>query len=241
MRIKIDSGWIGTALSLLAAGAPLMWPESGRPLAIFLFALAAVVFILGVRIDGLHVEWGRRGRRVPLIGMAISAVFFAGFTARYFWSLINHQNTGQAVTKKQIDELPSPNKANEPEKDAVPDVALAFSSKTSPNLIIENNSEVVAETIKWSPAIWNIDDPRTYINSSSRSEFHDPLPIPTQTFDFLRPHSKSLPIGFFDTPNIRPFVKPGQRLVGVVSVICPKCKRSRTYVISVVYRESGWY
>jgi hypothetical protein len=120
-----------------------------------------------------------------------------------------------------------------------PDITLTFTGKTSPLLTIENNSDVVAETIKWSPLIWNIDDPRTYINPEPPPNTHDPLPIPTQTFDFLRPHAKSLPIALFD--GLRAFVKPGQRLFGSVSVVCPKCKRGRTYILSVIYGEGGWY
>jgi hypothetical protein len=98
MRIKIDSGWIGTALSLGGAGAPLMWPDGGRTLAVVLFCLAAVVLILGVRIEGFHLKWGREGRKMPLIGMILSAIFLTGFATWYFWP------TGVASNDELTDE-----------------------------------------------------------------------------------------------------------------------------------------
>jgi hypothetical protein len=84
-----------------------MWPESGKTLAIVIFALAAIVFILGIRIEGFHVRLGRQGRSIPLIGMAVSALFFAGFATWYFWLRppIREPNVDQVDPNLSVDEV----------------------------------------------------------------------------------------------------------------------------------------
>jgi len=60
--IKIDSGWISAAVGTAAAGAALMWPEYGHPLGLALLIIAALIFVLGVRIEGFHIRIGRKRR-----------------------------------------------------------------------------------------------------------------------------------------------------------------------------------
>jgi hypothetical protein len=60
--IEIDSGWISAAVGTAVAGAVLMWPEYGRPLGLALLVIAALIFVLGVRIEGFHNRIGRQRR-----------------------------------------------------------------------------------------------------------------------------------------------------------------------------------
>jgi hypothetical protein len=92
--IKVDSGWIGTCLSLLAAGAPVMWPDAGRTIGPILFGLAALVFVLGIRIEGFHLRWIKREHMVPLIGMVI---FGAGFIVCAAWYFLPKATTAPQV------------------------------------------------------------------------------------------------------------------------------------------------
>lgn len=70
-----------------------------------------------------------------------------------------------------------------------PDVTLRFVYAKSPLLILVNDSAVVAREIKWSVALWNIDDSTTL----------DPLPIPAAIYEFIRPKTISGPMGLFNT------------------------------------------
>jgi hypothetical protein len=118
-----------------------------------------------------------------------------------------------------------------------PDVAIRFVYPKAPALLLVNQSDQIARQIKWSAAIWNIDDPRTYANPNAGPNNHDPLPISVQTFDFLRPKATGGPQTLFDER----LIKPGQRLFGTVSVVCPDCQRGRTYFVHITWGEGGWY
>jgi hypothetical protein len=121
--------------------------------------------------------------------------------------------------------------------DHAPDVTARFVYPKFPSLVLVNQSSKIARQIKWSAAIWNLDDPRTYVNPNPAENAHDPLPIPAATFDFLRPHASGGPQTLFNEQ----YIKPGQRLFGSVSVICPECSRGHTYIVSIVWGGGGWY
>jgi hypothetical protein len=111
-----------------------------------------------------------------------------------------------------------------------PDVALGLVTPEEPALVITNLSGLVASQIKWSVVLWNQDAPTPF----------GPLPIPTQTFEFLRPTESSGPQRLFTDP-VAKFVSKGQRLIGSAAVSCPTCGRGRTYVVSIVFGEGGWF
>jgi hypothetical protein len=122
-----------------------------------------------------------------------------------------------------------------------PDVTLRFVYPASPALLLTNRSGTVARDIKWSVAVWNLDDPRTYINANPGPNAHDPLPIPVSTFDFLRPHTSGGPQNLFGGPLVATHVRDGQRLFGSASVVCPACARGHTYIVSITWGHGGWY
>lgn len=114
---------------------------------------------------------------------------------------------------------------------APPTVGLRFVYPKSPALIVVNQSAVIARNIKWTVALWNMDLP----------DRNDPLPIPVSIFDWLRPNDEGGPENLFDGPVVAPLLKPGNRLFGSASVICPECARGRTYIVYIVWGESGWF
>jgi hypothetical protein len=99
----------------------------------------------------------------------------------------------------------------------------------------------VAYQIKWTVVLWNLDDPRTYTNPNPVPNAHDPLSIPVSMFDFLRPHSFGGPLNLFDSPLVAPYIKPGNRLCGSASVICPDCGRGRTFIVYIEWGKGGWF
>lgn len=111
------------------------------------------------------------------------------------------------------------------------DVALRFVYPKSPALVILNQSDVVVREIKWTVVLWNLNIPDRL----------DPLPIPVSTFDWLRPHDKGGPQTLFGIAGVAPLVKPGDRLVGSATVICPECTRGRTYFVYIIYDNGGWF
>jgi hypothetical protein len=70
---------------------------------------------------------------------------------------------------------------------------------------------------------------------------HEPLPFPTSTFDYIRPKSNSGPLNIFNSPFVAPHAKPGDRLIGSASVVCPDCERGHTFVVYITLGKGGWY
>lgn len=114
-----------------------------------------------------------------------------------------------------------------------PVVALRFVYAKSPALELINESDAIAKDMKWTVLLWNMD-------STDHSTPAVPLQIPIGSFDWLRPHDKSGPLALFDTPLRAGLLKPGDRLAGTASVICPTCARGRSYVVFIVWGEGGW-
>jgi hypothetical protein len=86
MGLKINSGWIQTAITLAATAACVKWPEQRGILAPTLLGAAGLVFVFGFSIDGFRIRQTKRRRRmIPLIGMVTCAVGFVSFAAIYFW------------------------------------------------------------------------------------------------------------------------------------------------------------
>lgn len=114
---------------------------------------------------------------------------------------------------------------------SLPEVKLSFVYPDDPALLLINTSNAIAKEIKWEVALWDLNTPdRT-----------NPLPIPASTFDFIRPHQRGGPQNLFDSPNVLPLLKNGDRLFGSASVVCPDCVRGHTYWVYIVWHEGGWY
>ncbi|MCL5423362.1 MAG: hypothetical protein M1461_12980 [Nitrospirae bacterium] len=110
-------------------------------------------------------------------------------------------------------------------------VALRFVRPKLPALIIHNIGDSAARDIKWTVRLWNMDI----------LDQKDPLPIPVQTFEKIQGGGKSDPVNLFNTPLVSSLLKPGDHLIGSVSIDCPSCARRRTYVVYIVWGEGGWF
>lgn len=112
-----------------------------------------------------------------------------------------------------------------------PDVGLCLVYPDGPALQVINLSDVVAREMKYVVMLWNLDLPtRT-----------DPLPIPVAAFDWLKPHRRGGPQNLFSTSIMEPLLHSGDRLIGSMSVNCPECIRGRIYVVSIIWKQGGWF
>ena len=189
-----------------------------------------ILAVVGLVFLAIHHFWPERRRMLPVMCMLMFGTAFLGCVAWYFW-LPNPATIAEDHVVNQTFTTAS----------EVPDVILRFVYPDMPALVLINQSNKIARDIKWSVALWNIDDPRTYINPGAAPNAHDPLPIPVSTFDFLRPHAIGGPQALFNTTLVLPYVKPGQRLVGSASVVCPECGRGHTYLLYIIFGQGGWY
>jgi hypothetical protein len=72
-------------------------------------------------------------------------------------------------------------------------------------------------------------------------ERNDPLPIPTSSFDWVKPHDEGGPQDIFSSPLVAPLIKNGNRLFGSAVATCPDCSRGRTYAVYIVWGKGGWF
>lgn len=110
---------------------------------------------------------------------------------------------------------------------------LEFRGVNAPSIVVKNTSEVVVYQPKYGPMLFNVDAPA--------DERLNPLPIPTQTSDFIRPGRNWGPSTFFGLSRVKARLAGGDRVLGVVTVTCPDCMRDRVYWLYAKIGEAGWY
>lgn len=111
-----------------------------------------------------------------------------------------------------------------------PDITLRFVYPEAPALMIVNRSSTIARNIKYALVIFNRDLP----------DRDDPLPIPLASFDWLKGHSEGGPQSLFGG-QVASLLVNGNHLLGSATVNCPECETGRTFVVSIVWGEGGWY
>lgn len=109
-----------------------------------------------------------------------------------------------------------------------PDVTIRLVYAKSPTLLIGNSSDIIARDIKYWSAIWNLDSPA------------QPLPIPVDKFDYIKPHEASGPRAFFSLPNVERLLKQGNRLAGFIGITCAECVTTRYFWVYVTWGTGGW-
>ncbi len=115
-------------------------------------------------------------------------------------------------------------------KETVPPlVGLRFVGRKFPALQGINESNAIARDIRWQVVLWDMDHPSDI----------NPLQIPGGTFDWLKPHDEGGPQNIFQP--VIPLLKAGDRLLGTASVNCPECSKGKTYIVYIVWGESGWF
>lgn len=113
------------------------------------------------------------------------------------------------------------------------DVTLMFVYPNDPSLLLKNPSDVAVRDIKYWVTVWDLDK----LENTNRN----PLPIPVEMFDYIRPHESGGPQGIFLYPAVKPLLKDGDRLFGLAGVTCPDCIVTRQFWLYVIWGHGGWY
>lgn len=112
-----------------------------------------------------------------------------------------------------------------------PDINLVFVYPQTVSLLVVNPTDKTIQQPKYHVALWNLDHPRRA----------NPLPIPTQTGDFIRPHEAWGPNVMLGYPDVRPLVSEGDHLFGFAQALCPECKRHHYYWVYIEHGKNGWF
>lgn len=154
------------------------------------------------------------------------------------------ESTTQPVPKSGIP--PAAHKAppvSKPKTEALPSVtdstpktiqiSAMFFDPQSPDIVITNSSDQVAEGVGWSLVA---------IRRSDLSYFG----FVTQSMGYIKPHRESAKYGLeldkipkgFDGGDGQ--IHEGDELTGSISIDCPRCE-AQTYIIHLVWKRSGWF
>jgi hypothetical protein len=207
---------VGVALTVSDASAAEFW------------VARICFFVAAVDIVGLSFYWIWSANE-PLawkivVGLIAGAIIFPATLGAIHWVDLREKSRFSSINKEAAD------------------VTLQFVYPTEPALMLINTSNKLAREIKWTVVLWNLDDPRVYSNQNlPNKDIHEPLPIPIQIYDFIRPHSKGGAQNLFSSPLVAPYVKSGDRLIGSASTICPDCERGHTFVVYIEFGKGGWY
>ncbi|HTV79352.1 MAG TPA: hypothetical protein VMF03_13920 [Steroidobacteraceae bacterium] len=233
-----DPARASAALALQMSHLPVSWWAWIKARKITIGSVAAALAILGY--FGVHPWWVRTVapplessqptpvRQAPLPSSApvTNSATIAAQTS------VQSQNQSGGITAQTVNITNASQPAPVPAPK--PDLALKFVEPSWPALVIENQSDAIARDIKWQVWFLDIDGPR------DGKGILQPLPIPIASFDWLRPHDRSGLQALF-TPLVMSRVKPGDRIYGSAMVLCPECKRSRSYLVYIKFGESGWF
>jgi hypothetical protein len=111
------------------------------------------------------------------------------------------------------------------------DLGVSLVSPTAPAIVVDNQTDNVAEGITWELVMFRTTDQAFFSYA-------------TQNIGYVKPHSKSALYGM--QLNTLPHAPGGDRLtngenfIGTLSVDCPSC-RGTTLIVSFVWGKSGWF
>jgi hypothetical protein len=109
-----------------------------------------------------------------------------------------------------------------------PDVTMCLANVAFPALAIKNPTEQVAPNIRYSFGLFDLDS----------ADPGSPLPLKSFTFDFVPAKGVGGPMDIFTGVT---GLKNGDRIVGSIGLACPTCVTGRTYWISILWGQSGWF
>src|SRR5262249_55537666 len=130
--------------------------------------------------------------------------------------------TGAAM-RKEIESL-------RPKPGPKPDIGLSFVYPTGMATFVVNQSRAIIRQPKFGMVLWNL-----------RERTRDPLPVPTQLGDYIRPGEGWGPSALTSIAGVASRIKAGDQLFGVASVRCPDCIKTREYWVFAEHGTGGWY
>lgn len=131
----------------------------------------------------------------------------------------SHQQTNMADDLKRLADL-------ERNSTAVADVTARIVNVDDPGVQLINRSSVEGRDITWAAVLWNME-----ISTIQ------PLQIPSQTANFIKPKTVFLPFSLFTNRGIQ--LHQGDRLFGYLGLDCVNCRRSQYYWVFINYAQSG--
>ncbi len=153
----IDPGLVLGALGVIGVPAAIGLTMAATTRGEFLFVRCC--FIVAAALTIFSVVWLTHEMpfgpvKLAVVGAA-GAIATIGLAVAWDW-----------VSRKETDALP---KQAEVEIGKLPEVKVRLVYPDLPALVLDNVSDQLAREIKWSAAIFNLDDPRTYAESQSVS------------------------------------------------------------------------
>jgi hypothetical protein len=193
---------------------------------------SSVEFYLGVAVTILTVAlpmtwWLRALLLVAVAGLFGDIVFRSPYTEK--WStrikvaatVVVMALIGAAGWKQILEDY----KGTE-----LPDISMRLVYPQYPSLVLKNISGKVAKQVRFQVTLWNLDATENPKN---------PLQIPTDTFDFIKPNDEGGPQNIFQ--RVESSLKPGAKLFGSIGINCPDCQRGRTFWVWIVWKQDGWF
>jgi hypothetical protein len=111
------------------------------------------------------------------------------------------------------------------------DLSLKIVGKDRPQFIGLNRTGVVMRDGKVSIWLWDM-------SRYPGGPLFQPLHIPVQPLDFIRPHGEMLRTDLIPQTI---GLQRGDKIIGSVMSSCPDCPHSHSYLVSFVVGKGGWY
>ena len=118
-----------------------------------------------------------------------------------------------------------------------PNVELEFVHPKNTALLLVNSSKVSALKPRYGIVLFDIDE----IRRNPELKNLNPLPIPAQSTDWIRPGESLGPYQIMELQAVRNNIKSGDRLFGCAYVSCPSCKQTNKYWVYTKDGVGGWY
>jgi hypothetical protein len=203
----------GAGLDLMANMAPSAFPQAPHLLFSIIFWTGAILTLVPFPTWGMWLLFTQRLGRSPRAATALTALSLVAIL------LVGYYALGPTLSRWST-------------PPGLPVVTGCLVDPKRPALVLVNSSNVVAEQIKHSYVLFDLDS----------SNPNEPLHIPVGMFDFIKPQEAGGPQNIFDSIVGPSVVKDGDRIVGSIAISCPKCAIGRSYLVSITLgATTGWF
>ena len=146
-----------------------------------------------------------------------SSLFYAVIAMAVFGG-VQHRRIHADEVRKQIE-----SKSN---------LFLRFVDKSTPSIVVRNDSPAIANDVVFALALWNV----------FRPDVAEPLQIPGEKVDWIGAHEISGPYGVLMPFEESGAITKGDKLLGAAAVRAPNCVNGgKSYFVAITLGEGGWY